>query len=67
MPNIRGFAAIMALLFAPNAEFQVDKDNNQYIGAICGLGFDPKTKKGFDPGSDAQVIYQKYINKLNNI
>jgi ATP-dependent RNA helicase TDRD9 len=57
MPNIRGFAAIMALLFAPNAEFQVDKDNNQYIGAICGLGFDPKTKKGFDPGSDAQVIY----------
>ena len=55
MPNIRGFPALMAVLFAPRVQLRANKERTHYIGAICGLGFDKRTMKSLDPEYDAEV------------
>jgi ATP-dependent RNA helicase TDRD9 len=57
MPNIRGFPALMSLLFAPRFQLRVDSEQRQYVGAICGLGFDGRTLKGYDADYDSEVSF----------
>lgn len=45
MPNIRGFGALMALIFCPYMEPLRDKIHSRYISILTGLGMDPKTRK----------------------
>ena len=63
LPNIRGFPSLMTLLFTPKAEFRANKEGNQYIGAICGLGYDPTEKwhKGYDPANDIELRFDSEI------
>ena len=45
MPAIPGLAALMALLFAQQAELRVDNKKTCYTGVLCGLGWDADTGK----------------------
>ena len=66
MPNIRGFPALMAVLFAPRVQLRSNKERTHYVGAICGLGYDKKTIKGYDQDGDAEVIFDADID-LNDM
>lgn len=39
MPNIAGFGALMALVFAPMAELKPDALRTRYVSVLCGLGW----------------------------
>lgn len=43
MPNIHGFAPLMALLFCPTMEIHRDPTKSRYASILTGLGFDPAT------------------------
>lgn len=43
MPNIHGFAPLMALLFCPTMEINRDSTKSRYASILTGLGFDPIT------------------------
>lgn len=45
MPNIPGFAPLMALLFCPTMEINRDPTKSRYSSILTGLGFDPATNK----------------------
>lgn len=38
MPNIAGFAPLMALIFCPYMEMQQDSTRSRYVSMLCGLG-----------------------------
>lgn len=38
MPNIPGFAALMAMIFAPRIDLLQDRHRTQYVSLLCGLG-----------------------------
>lgn len=40
MPQIPGLPALVTLLFAPYTEYRTDPQRKEYIGALCGLGYD---------------------------
>ncbi|RUS84472.1 hypothetical protein EGW08_007768 [Elysia chlorotica] len=40
LPQIPGLPALVTLLFAPYTEYRTDPQRKEYIGAICGLGYD---------------------------
>lgn len=44
MPNIHGFGALMAMIFAPQMQLKRNKDMSRYTAVLCGLGFDSVTK-----------------------
>lgn len=44
MPNIPGFGALMALIFAPRVELMRDADKSRYISILSGLGYNPGKK-----------------------
>nr|CAD7200042.1 unnamed protein product [Timema douglasi] len=62
MPNIHGFPALMALLFAPRAEIRVNDTRTKYIGALCGLGYDIDTDMPLFPEHDMEVRFDVEIN-----
>nr|CAD7262416.1 unnamed protein product [Timema shepardi] len=62
MPNIHGFSALMALLFAPRAEIRVNDMRTKYIGALCGLGYDTDTDMPLFPEHDMEVRFDVEIN-----
>lgn len=43
MPNIHGFAPLMALLFCPSMEINRDSTKSRYSSILTGLGFDKTT------------------------
>lgn len=53
MPNIPGFGALMALIFAPYCEFFRDKYKSRYVAILCGLGEHPITKQPIYSEHDA--------------
>lgn len=64
MPNIRGLAALIPLMFTPRTEFRVDKKLEKYTGAICGLGVDPATGFAFYPDHDMEIYFDvEFTNK----
>ncbi|XP_041351970.1 ATP-dependent RNA helicase TDRD9-like [Gigantopelta aegis] len=72
MPMIPGLPALLALLFAPCAEFRTDPKRKHYIGAICGLGYDPETGYSILPDHDMEMEFDTEINvadisKINGI
>lgn len=53
MPNLRGFPALMALLFCPRAVVHTNKNSTRVTSVLCGLGCDRKSNK---PRYDAHDI-----------
>lgn len=57
MMPLRGFSALVYLLFAPTVELRMNKERTRYIGALCGLGYDPNTGESLFPEHDVEVIF----------
>ncbi|XP_076656930.1 tudor domain containing 9 protein spindle E isoform X2 [Halictus rubicundus] len=74
MPRLSGLTALIVLIFAPTMELRRDTYGNHYIGALCGLGFHPKTKNSLFPEHDIQLQFDaeitvddlQYINRLRH-
>jgi ATP-dependent RNA helicase TDRD9 len=52
MPNIHGFAPLMALIFCPMMECRRDSTKSRYTTIMTGLGGHPETKKALFPEHD---------------
>ncbi|CAL7951071.1 unnamed protein product [Xylocopa violacea] len=74
MPRIPGLIALTALIFTPRMELRRNSFGNYYTGALCGLGFDPVTKRSIFPEHDMEVLFDveitiddlQYINRLRH-
>lgn len=69
MPNIHGLLSFIALIFAPTMELRRSPKGSKYSGALCGLGFDPKTKRSLFPDHDMNIIFDVNItvDDLQNV
>jgi hypothetical protein len=52
MPNIHGFAPLMALIFCPMMECRRDATKSRYTTIMTGLGSHPETKQPLFPEHD---------------
>ncbi|XP_033332718.2 tudor domain containing 9 protein spindle E [Megalopta genalis] len=74
MPRLPGLTALIGLIFAPSMELRRNTFGTHYIGALCGLGFDPKTKRSLFPEHDLELQFDaeitiddlQYINRLRH-
>lgn len=57
MPNIPGLPALMCLMFAPMVELRCNSSCTKLSGALCGLGYDPDTKKSLFPENDIELLF----------
>ncbi|XP_063226308.1 probable ATP-dependent RNA helicase spindle-E [Bacillus rossius redtenbacheri] len=62
MPNIHGFGALMAILFAPTIELRVNEARTKFTGALCGLGCDNITKHPLFLEHDMDVTFDVEID-----
>ncbi|KAK3092629.1 hypothetical protein FSP39_005160 [Pinctada imbricata] len=62
LPLIPGLPALVALLFAPMAEFRTDSKKKQYTGAICGLGVDKMTNQPVMPDHDIEIEFDAELD-----
>ncbi|CAH2328578.1 ATP-dependent RNA helicase TDRD9 [Pelobates cultripes] len=72
MPSIPGLPALVAMLFAPVIELRVNKNQSEYIGAVCGLGWDPSSNSAVWPEHDIELAFDAHITiddllKVNGI
>ncbi|XP_058808983.1 probable ATP-dependent RNA helicase spindle-E [Phymastichus coffea] len=72
MPNIPGLTALMCLIFAPKIELRRSTRGNQYVGALCGLGFDSRTGLSLMPEHDMEVYFDteftiEDLQKINRL
>ncbi|XP_066585489.1 probable ATP-dependent RNA helicase spindle-E [Prorops nasuta] len=69
LPNFPGLPAILTLIFTPCIELRRNIRGTNYIGALCGLGYDPRTKESLYPEHDVEVRFDTEITMedLENI
>ncbi|XP_011312434.1 probable ATP-dependent RNA helicase spindle-E [Fopius arisanus] len=69
MPNIPGLTDLLALIFAPKIELRANCMKTRNVGALCGLGYDEKTKRSLFPEHDMNLSFNVDINldDLQNI
>lgn len=70
LPAIPGLHCLMPLLFAPYVEFRTDPDRTEYIGALCGLGFEEHTGLALYADHDMELTFdttftQKDLYQVN--
>lgn len=74
MPRLPGLTALIILIFTPYMELRRNNFGSYYIGALCGLGFDPLTKKSIFPEHDLELHFDaeitiddlQFINRLRH-
>ncbi|XP_014218536.1 probable ATP-dependent RNA helicase spindle-E isoform X2 [Copidosoma floridanum] len=69
MPNIPGLTALLCLIFTPKMELRRSSGGTYYVGALCGLGYDPKNNAPLLPEHDMEVCFdtEVSIQDLQNI
>ena len=55
MPNLPGLTSLICLVFSPSIELRRSCRGSYYVGALCGLGFRPKTFDSLLPEHDLEV------------
>ncbi|XP_069772647.1 ATP-dependent RNA helicase TDRD9 isoform X2 [Narcine bancroftii] len=66
MPNIHGLPALICMIFAPVIELRTDKLKKRYIGALCGLGWNPRTGTSLLEEHDMEVVFDVHFD-VNDI
>lgn len=61
MPRLSGLTALIILIFTPCMELRRNIFGTYYIGALCGLGSDPTTKKSLFPEHDIELQFDAEI------
>ncbi|KAL7306698.1 hypothetical protein TKK_0001370 [Trichogramma kaykai] len=69
MPLVPGLTALICLIFAPKIELRRNSKGSHYVGALCGLGADPKRGIALMPEHDIEVLFNTEftIDDLQNI
>lgn len=72
MPNVRALPMLCSLLFAPMVELRVNPSCTRYTGALCGLGYDKRTKESLFPATDLSVLFdcevtEKELQLINRL
>lgn len=62
MPNIAGLTAIICLVFAPKIELRRSTSGTHYVGALCGLGYNPRNGHALLPEHDMEVKFDTEIS-----
>lgn len=62
MPNIAGLTAIVCLIFSPKIELRRNQSGSHYIGALCGLGYNPSNRAALLPEHDMEVYFDTEIS-----
>ncbi|CAL1534991.1 unnamed protein product [Lymnaea stagnalis] len=57
LPQIPGLPALVTLVFAPYVEFRTNPKGDEYIGALCGLGYDEDSLPIL-PDHDVAIIFE---------
>ncbi|XP_029835089.3 ATP-dependent RNA helicase TDRD9 [Ixodes scapularis] len=57
LPAIPGLHCLMPLLFAPHVEFRADPEKTEYIGALCGLGFEDHSGLALYADHDMELTF----------
>ncbi|GFO22448.1 tudor domain-containing protein 1 [Plakobranchus ocellatus] len=60
MPQIPDLPALVTLLFTPYAEFRTDPHRKEYIGALCGLGYD-EDNLPILPDHDIELTFETHF------
>lgn len=55
MPNIPGFAQLMAMIFCPYMELLQDSNRSRYVSMLCGLGASPTEARPMFEEHDLQL------------
>ncbi|XP_072748336.1 probable ATP-dependent RNA helicase spindle-E isoform X2 [Anoplolepis gracilipes] len=74
LPNTPGLASLITLIFTPYMELRRSPLGTYYMGALCGLGYDPSTGKSLFPEHDIHIMFDieitindlRMINKLRH-
>ncbi|XP_003705228.2 tudor domain containing 9 protein spindle E isoform X1 [Megachile rotundata] len=61
MPHIPGLTSLVVLMFTPFMELRRNSFGTYYVGALCGLGFDPNTRKSIFPEHDIELKFDAEI------
>nr|XP_034176745.1 probable ATP-dependent RNA helicase spindle-E [Osmia lignaria]XP_034176746.1 probable ATP-dependent RNA helicase spindle-E [Osmia lignaria]XP_034176747.1 probable ATP-dependent RNA helicase spindle-E [Osmia lignaria] len=61
MPRLPGLTALMVLIFTPYMELRRNSFGTYYIGALCGLGSEPNTKRSIFPEHDIELQFDAEI------
>lgn len=62
LPNTPGLSSLITLIFTPYMELRRSPMGTYYIGALCGLGYDPSTGKSLYPEHDMQITFDFEIS-----
>ncbi|KAH3857352.1 hypothetical protein DPMN_099959, partial [Dreissena polymorpha] len=62
MPLMPGLPEMVTLLFTPVAEFRLNAQKTQLIGAICGLGCDEETGMPLLPDHDIEMAFSVVVD-----
>uniref|UniRef100_H3DIZ7 RNA helicase n=1 Tax=Tetraodon nigroviridis TaxID=99883 RepID=H3DIZ7_TETNG len=57
MPDIPGLPALITMLFSPVMELRTNEERTCYTGALCGLGWDSRTKEAILPNRDIELAF----------
>ncbi|XP_072346035.1 ATP-dependent RNA helicase TDRD9 [Scyliorhinus torazame] len=66
MPNIHGLPALICMIFAPVVELRTDRLRKRYIGALCGLGWNPITNAPLLEEHELEVAFDVHFD-VNDI
>lgn len=74
LPRLPGLTALITLIFTPYMELRRNNFGTYYIGALCGLGFDPIKKSSIYPEHDIDLKFDteitiddlQFINRLRH-
>lgn len=61
MPRLPGLTALTILIFTPCMELRRNTFGTYYTGALCGLGYDPVTKRSLFPEHDIELQFDAEI------
>ncbi|XP_072125835.1 ATP-dependent RNA helicase TDRD9 isoform X1 [Mobula birostris] len=62
MPNIHGLPALICMIFAPVMELRTDRLRKHYIGALCGLGWNPVISAPVLEEHDLEVVFDVHFD-----
>lgn len=57
LPAVPGLHCLMPVLFAPYVELRVNSERSEYIGALCGLGYESPSNLALYPEHDIEVAF----------
>uniref|UniRef100_A0ABM5FBP8 RNA helicase n=1 Tax=Pogona vitticeps TaxID=103695 RepID=A0ABM5FBP8_9SAUR len=62
LPHIPGLPALLSMLFAPVIDLRVDENRKNYIGVLCGLGWNSTLRTPVFQDHDMELVFDVQID-----